>query len=99
MKIRAVNITNLPHTWDKYMEKWCSEVSKNPHVDAQVLIGNDLATLHPYDIINENGYRVETESARLKCSVISKKYLATGHQTQIPITTVEIAPITDVIDI
>ena len=46
---------------------------------AQILLGADLSTLFPYDVMNEDNLPVQTAHARLNKSWITGKYLTVGH--------------------
>ena len=72
---------NLPASWNKFKTNWCDQISDHDTVNAQVLIGSDTAILHPKDATDEHGQVIETDSARLKISVLTGKLLAHGNST------------------
>ena len=70
---------SLPDKWQGYLDQWSDQLKDCDHVTAQILIGSDQAILHPLDVLDQSGLPVETETARLKRSKLTNKYLAHGH--------------------
>ena len=75
ISIEAILVKNMdistytmecPSCWSKYDEQWASTTPPGTKATTQVLLGADLSTLFPYDVLNEDNLPIQTAHARLK---------------------------------
>ena len=69
----------LPAQWSQFKKNWCEEVPEHRTIDAQVLLGSDIPRLHPKDALDAYGRVIETQTAILKVSVLTGKYMIHGY--------------------
>ena len=73
------SVLQVPKQWSKYLPQWSQQLTDCSYTPVQILIGSDKSTIHPVDVMGEDGQPIETDSYRLKRSKITNKYLAHGY--------------------
>ena len=88
ISVQAIVVKNLhiqnqmmtvPKQWSKYIPQWSQQLTDCSYTPVQILIGSDKSTIHPVDVMGEDGEPIETDSCRLKRSKITNKYLTHGY--------------------
>ena len=69
-----------PKEWNKYQNEWSEEITDMyDNIEATVLLGADMATLFPINVVTKPGFIIETKTALLMRSRLTGKLIAFGH--------------------
>ena len=73
----------VPAQWRRFQSEWSESDTSYDSNLPQILLGMDLATLHPVPVLSSDNSIIQTNTARLLKSVLTGKYLATGHMSPV----------------
>ena len=86
--VKSLNVDSpcmpVPKHWMKYREQWSEQDTIYDNALPQILLGSDLAVLHPVPALGKDGETIQTISARLLKSVLTGKFIATGWDDPAP---------------